>query len=151
MKKRNWIIAVVIMLVGLASIPLVAAGRRMHEGMHGDAVEGFVGMRHLRYLKNELDLSDQQVDQLKSIAAEVREENAQYRQQMHSSFKEVAGVLINDPSATANAEQILDRNDANREQMRRNILDGVSRALKVLTPEQRAELKTLLEKHTRGL
>lgn len=144
--KKRWIAAAALVLSGAVAVPLLKANHLGHEsGMM--SMGGGMGMRHLRALKEKLDLSDAQVDQLKAIAAEVREANKPYRETMRGDFKSVATLLLANPNDLSKAESILDQNDAARKQMRENILRGVSKGLNVLTPEQRTKLGELIAQH----
>ena len=71
-------------------------------------------------------------------------------QQMHSALKQSAALLLDDPNAVARAEEILASNDAAHVAMRQNLLQASARALRVLTPEQRAKAGELLARHVEG-
>jgi Spy/CpxP family protein refolding chaperone len=100
----------------------------------------------LAMLREELDLSEGQITQLTDIAQQAREQNAPYREQMKGGLHEAAKVLLADPSATAQAQAILDQQFAAEKEMKKNVLLSVSKALNVLTPEQRAKLQEHLAK-----
>ena len=131
MKKRMAMMAV---LVALAA-PLAMA--RPHEG------GGIFG--HLREMREELGLSDEQVAQLRVIAAELRGQNAQYREQMRDTRKDVAATLIANPSNVAAAQALLDRQSTAERALKTNMLNATAKALAVLNAEQRAELGEKLE------
>jgi protein CpxP len=153
MKKRS--IAIIIAIAALAVAPLVMAapGRMGRHGFggpgpggHGFAA-GFGFLGHLRHAQEELDLSDQQVDQLKAIFTELHEQNAAYRDQMHDGLKAIADTLIANPNDVAAAQALLDAQFATERTMKTNMLNATSKALNVLTSEQRAKLSTLIEEH----
>ena len=146
MKKRIVLITVIIAIGALAAAPLVMAGPhgRSGRGMEG---HGFGILGHLGHVKDELDLSDQQVDQIKAIFAEVREQNAQYREQLHGGYRGVAETLLANPNDVAAAQALLDQQTAAERAMKTSFLNAASKALAVLNAEQRAKLSTMLEEH----
>lgn len=147
MKKRIIITTVILATVALAAAPLVLAGPhgRFGRGMHGG--EGMELLGHLRHAKEELGLSDQQVDQIKVIFAEVKEQNAAYREQLHSGYKGVAEALLANPNDLAAAQKLIDQQTETERAMKTNFLNAASKALSVLNAEQRAKLGTMLAEH----
>ena len=101
----------------------------------------------LHHAKEELDLSDQQTDQIKAIFAEARAQNAQYREQLHGGYSNVAKTLLANPNDVAAAQALVDQQTAAERALKTNILNAASKALAVLNAEQRAKLGTMLEKH----
>lgn len=152
MNKRNLIIAAVLGVITLAAVPFVYAQHQgMHAGMHmrggmHDGAFGFFSPEHLAHAKQYLGLSDAQVDQLKTIATDLRTQNAQYHQQLHGGLLQVAQTLINDPNNIAAAQALLDQQNANEQAMKTNALQAASKALNVLTAEQRAKVGDFLNK-----
>ena len=144
MSKRNLILVTIIAIAALAAVPFAyAQAGRMHRG--GRA--GFPFLAHLGHLKSELDLSDQQVDEIKNIAKEFHQQNAQYRQQLHGGMKAVAQLLINNPNDVAGAQALLDQQNAAEKAMKSNALVAASKALNVLTPDQRTKLGQIISQH----
>lgn len=149
MKKR--LVIITTLIAALAVVPFVYGGpgahgkRGMHgmHGMHGGG-HGFGILGHLARMKAELDLSDAQVEQVRQIFAETREQNAPYRDDVRGGLKDVADVLLADPNNVAGAQVLLDRQAAAERAMKQNILNATSRALNVLTAEQRAKLSGIL-------
>ena len=156
MKTRNTIIAIVLAVAVLAAVPFVYAGpggrgMRGHggPGMHGAFGAGFgAGMffGHLGHLKEELELSDAQVEQIRAIFAETQAQNAQYRDQLQGGMHDAAELLLANPNNVAGAQAILDQRAAAHKAMQTNMLAAASKALNVLTPEQRAELTQIIQK-----
>lgn len=146
MKKSKWIAIIAIVALAAAAVPLAYARGEHRFGKHGELGEGSMFFGVLRHVKNELDITSEQQTQLREIAKEVHEQNKQYRQSMHSGFRDVARLLIAEPDNVDGAEALLDQQAAARKEMRANALRGVSRALKVLTPEQRYKLGEMIEK-----
>jgi protein CpxP len=150
--KRTSIIAIIAAVLALGAVPVIYA--QHGHGMGGHHAEAFgmgpfgMGMdgRHLDHVKQALDLSDTQVDQLKQIFADLRTQNAPYRQQMHNDLMQVAQSLIKNPNDVAGAQALLDQQTQNERAMKQNALTAASKALNVLTPDQRAKLGDFLSK-----
>ena len=150
MKKRIAIVGSILVAATLVAVPLVYAQQFHRAGHHGGGFGGghafgFLGGRHLEHLADELDLSQAQVDQIKAIYAELHEQNAQYRESMHGGFKAIAETLLKDPNDTAAAQALIDQQAAAEKAMKTNMLNATSRALNVLTADQRAELGEKLQ------
>lgn len=150
MKKRMFLTTTVIAIAALAIVPFVYAGPGRHarggEGFGGG--HGMLGMAmlgHLDHVKAELNLSDQQVDQLKAIFNDVREQNQPYRDQLRGGMKDVAKLLLANPNDVAGAQSLLDQRAAAEAAMKANVLAATSKALTVLDAGQRAKLATMLE------
>jgi protein CpxP len=152
MKKRLAILAIVIAATALAAVPILyAAGPHMRAhggpGGHGDhGGFGMLGMM-LRHVKGELDLSDAQTEQIKTIFRETHEQNAQLHGQMRDGIHDVLTVLISDPNNIAGAQAVLDQQAATERQMKQAMLTATSKALNVLTPAQRTKLAQIVSEH----
>lgn len=147
MKKRLILITLIVAVV--AAVPFVYAGPGGH-GHRGGVGHGMHGMRFLAHLaeaKSELDLSDAQIDQLKAIVKETREQNAQYRDVLHGTLKSVATTLLTNPNDVAGAQAIVDRQASAEKALKSNLIVAASKALNVLTPEQRTKLALHLAEH----
>jgi Spy/CpxP family protein refolding chaperone len=148
MKKRIAIAITLVVAVGaLVATPLVFADGphgRFGGGMRG---HGFGPLGHIAQIKDELDLSDQQVDQIKTIFAETREQTAPYREQLHGGYTGVVQALLADPNDVAAAQALIDQQVNAERAMKTSVLNGASKALAVLNAEQRAKLSTLIEEH----
>ncbi|MGZ8708850.1 MAG: Spy/CpxP family protein refolding chaperone [Thermoanaerobaculia bacterium] len=148
MKKRIAIAIALVLAVGaLAAAPLVLADGphgRVGRSMHG---HGFGPLGHLAHFRDELDLSDQQVDQIKAIFAETREQTAPYREQLCGGYKGVVQALLADPNDVAAAQALVDQQLTTERAMKTNFLNAASKALAVLNAEQRAKLRTMIEEH----
>jgi Spy/CpxP family protein refolding chaperone len=149
MKKRIAIVGSIVVLAALAAVPLVYAqghgGFRHHRG---GGEMGFFAGRHLDHVAEELDLSAQQVDQIKAIFAELHEQNAQYREGVHGGMKAVMETLLKNPNDLAAAQAVIDQQAANEKALKSNMLVATSKALNVLTPDQRAELGKMIEERS---
>lgn len=152
MRKRIIIIATLI--AALAAVPFVygaggPGGKRGMRGMHGmhgmhGGGAGFGILGQLGRLKAELELTDAQVEQLRAIFKETREQNEAYRDELKGGMHEVAQILLDNPDNIAGAEALIARHNAARDAMKQNMLNATSRGLKVLSAEQRAKLSGIL-------
>ncbi|HKR62480.1 MAG TPA: periplasmic heavy metal sensor [Thermoanaerobaculia bacterium] len=148
MKKKLFLTAAVIAMAAFAIVPFVYAGpggghMRGH-GFGGGEGHGLGMFGHLAAMREKLDLSDQQVDQLKAIFADAHQQNAQYRDQLHGGMQAIAQRLLDNPNDLAGAQAALDQQAAAENAMKANLLQATSKALNVLTPDQRATLSTML-------
>lgn len=146
MKNRKAIIATLTAVIMLTAVPFASAepGRR---GPHGGPLAGmFIG--HLMHVADELELTDQQVAQIKGIFAELRQLNEPYREQVKGGFHEVGKALLANPNDLSGAQALLDQQAAAEKVMKANMLSATSRALNVLTSEQRSELAQLIEERS---
>jgi Spy/CpxP family protein refolding chaperone len=143
MKKQTLGIAAALALVALIAAPFAFA---QHErGMHGEAFGEPMFLGHLQHLKQELGLSDQQVSNIQAIFQDLRTQNQQYRQSMHSTMQQVAQILLNNPNDVAAAQALIDQQTNVERTMKTNALNAASKALNVLTPDQRSKLSTLIQ------
>ena len=146
MRKHVLTIAAAVALAVLVAVPFAFAqhthAMRMHDGM---GMPMFLG--HLNHVKAELGLTDQQTTDIKAIFKDLRTQNEQYRQSMHGTMKQVAQILVNNPNDIAAAQALLDQQAATERTMKTNALTAASKALNVLTPEQRTKLGTMLQEH----
>ena len=140
-RKTGLILGGFIVLLA-AAVPFVYASRGMHRGGHGLAFFG-----HMRALRQQLDLTDDQVAKLKTIKDDLHTQNAPYRDQIHGGLQSIAKTLLANPNDVAAAQTQLDAQDAAERAMKTNTLNAVSKALNVLTPEQRTKLGAFLAKH----
>lgn len=157
MKKRTTILVITILAaIALVAAPLVFAGPHggkrgghgMH-GMHGGGIgAGIFG--HMRHLKEELDLSDAQSDQLKAIFREAHEQNKQYRESLHGGLHDAALALIANPNDLAGAQAALERQAVAEKALKQNLLNATSKALNVLTPDQRTKLSQLISERMKN-
>ena len=141
MRKTLIISSIVVALAGAALY--AGPGRaRMGMGGHHGFGGGFFG--HLHQIAGELDLTDAQKTQIHGIFMEARDQNKQYLEQLHGGFHSAAKVLIADPNDVAGAQALLDQQDATERTMKSNMLRAASKALGVLTPEQRTKLAQIV-------
>ncbi len=149
MKRRIAIITLI--LAAVAAVPFVYAGPgaghfRHGGGEHGGG-HGMAMLGHLMKVGQELDLSDAQKQQIHAIVKETRDQNASYHEQFHGTMKNIAQTLIANPNDVAGAQAILDSQAAAERALKANMLTAVSKALNVLTPEQRTKLSGIVAEH----
>jgi Spy/CpxP family protein refolding chaperone len=145
---RKRLVLIIVIVAAVAAVPFLYAGpggRHGHGGMHRMHGMDFLG--HLQRAKSELDLTDAQVDQLKAIFKETHDQNAQYRDQMHGTIKSIATTLLTNPNDVAGAQAVLDNQAAAEKALKSNLIVAASKALNVLTPEQRTKLALHLAEH----
>jgi Spy/CpxP family protein refolding chaperone len=141
-KYKRFLISGAVLMLLVASVPFLHADFGRHaRGEHGWAVLGRLGA-----LRQELNLSDAQVTQIKAIAKDLHEQNKPYREQLRGGFHSIAQTLLANPNDVASAQTQLDQQNNAEKAMKANVLSAASKALNVLTPEQRAKLATLLAK-----
>ena len=142
MTKRNLTFAAVTAVVMLVAVPFAFA---QHARRGGEFAPMFFG--RIAHLKQALDLSDAQLSQIKAIVVDLRTENAPYRDSLHAGMQTVLQTLINNPNDIAAAQKIIDQQNAAEQALKTNTLNAASKALNVLTAEQRAKLATLVQQH----
>ncbi len=144
MKKTTLTLAGILTLVALVAAPFLYAGPgRMHS--HGMAAGMGMGpLAHLQKAQQELGLSDQQVTEIKAIFADLRTQNAPYREQLHGGLQGVISTLLGNPNDVAAAQAIIDQQAEAERALKTNVLNAASKALNVLTPEQRVKLGDLI-------
>lgn len=140
MKKRTLIFSAAALVIVLAAVPFAMAQHmRGHRHGHGGMMFG------LQRAKVALGLSDQQSADIKQIFADLRTQNEPLRTSMRGGRQAIAQVLLANPNDVAGAQALLDKQlDAER-QMKHNALVAASKALNVLTPDQRAKASAFLQ------
>ncbi len=143
MRKNILVIAAAIVLVAMIAVPFAFA--QHGRGMHGQMFEGPMFFGHLQNVKQELGLSDQQAADIKAVFQNLRQQNEQYRQSMHGTMQQVAQLLLANPNDVAAAQALIDQQTNAERAMKTNALNAASKALNVLTPDQRTKLSTILQ------
>jgi Spy/CpxP family protein refolding chaperone len=138
MKKRTLIFSIAAIVIVLAAVPFAMAQHRRTHG-HGGMFFG------LQRAKAALGLSDQQSADIKQIFTDLRTQNEPYRASLRGGRQAIAQVLLANPNDVAGAQALLDKQlDAER-QMKHNALIAASKALNVLTPDQRTKASAFLQ------
>lgn len=152
MKKRISVLAITLTVATLAAAPLISAhpNRGSRRGMHAAESPRSGGLfQRLRHLSKALDLSDEQVGQIRDIAAGLREQNAPLRQELRKQRGGAARLLLADPTDLAGATTALGEQAGVRQTMHANLLAATSRALAILTPAQREKLAERMEERAK--
>jgi Spy/CpxP family protein refolding chaperone len=142
MRRRITLISIIIALAALAAVPFLYADRSPMGRGHGF---GFFG--HFRALKSELNLTDDQVTQIKGIAKDLRAQNETYRTQLRGGYLGIAQALIANPNDLSAARALMNQQPAAEQAMKTNALTAASKALNVLSADQRAKLADFLASH----
>jgi Spy/CpxP family protein refolding chaperone len=140
MKKRTLIFSIAAIVIVMAAVPFAMAQhmRGNHRG-HGGMFFG------LQRAKAALGLSDQQSAEIKQIFTDLRTQNEPLRTSLRGGRQAIAQVLLANPNDLAGAQALLDKQlDAER-QMKLNALTAASKALNVLTPDQRTKASAFLQ------
>ena len=151
MNKKHLTIATVVVALALVAAPFALA-QRMHRGDHAmrggpGEMGGMAFLGHLQHAQKALGLSDQQVTDIKTIVKDLRTQNQAFRQAQHETMKQIATILLNDPNNVSAAQALIDKQSDTERQMKSNALLAASKALNVLTPEQRGKLQTFINEH----
>lgn len=147
MNKKYLTIAAVLVTLALVIAPFAFAQhlRAVHRGEGSMGMGGgmmFLG--HLQRAKAALGLSDQQVSDIQAIFADLKTQNEPYRQSVRGGLHSIATTLLNNPNDLAAAQAQLDAQEQAEHQMKANTLIAASKALNVLTPDQRGKLQQFL-------
>jgi Spy/CpxP family protein refolding chaperone len=144
MRNRTLFTIGTIALAILIAAPFAFAQRR---AMHGQAngLDAPMMFGRLERAKKALDLSDEQVSQIRTIFSDLRSQNAPYRESLRTGFGTAFQALLANPNDTAAAQLAVDQQTAAERTMKTNTINAVSKALTVLTPEQRAKLAAFVQ------
>ena len=142
--KKKWIVVTVVVAVALV-VAGTAFARVARARALAEPFGGAIGMRAFVGLRGQLDLTDDQVIQLRHIRQKVRAENETSRGEVRANILEAAKTLLANPDDITDAQAILARNAAATRTMKANALAGIADALKVLTPDQRSMIASRIE------
>jgi len=156
MKKRSLIIIAAAALVAMTVVPFAYSQHMRHGGPGGPG--GHMGpgggefgaimmLGHLEHAKEVLGLSDQQVTDIKAIFKDLHAQNSALHEQLRGSVKGVAEKLLANPNDVAGAQAELAKQEAAEHTLKINALNAASKALNVLTADQRAKLAEKLAEH----
>jgi Spy/CpxP family protein refolding chaperone len=140
MKKRTLIFSAAALVIVLAAVPFAMAQhmRGKHHG-HGGMMFG------LERAKSALGLSDQQSTDIKQIFTDLRTQNEPLRTSLRGGRQAIAQLLLANPNDIAGAQALLDKQIDAERQMKHNALAAASKALNVLTPDQRTKASAFLQ------
>jgi Spy/CpxP family protein refolding chaperone len=139
MKKRTLIFTSAAVVILLLAVPFAMA---QHHRGHG---HGAMMMFGLQRAKTALGLSDQQAADIKQIFTDLRTQNEPYRASLRGGRQAIAQVLLANPNDIAGAQALMDKQTEAERQMKTNALNAFSKALNVLTPDQRTKAASFLQ------
>ena len=147
MKKRSLIFLASAILVVVLAVPFALAQHMRgachgHGCMGGDSSMAMFG--HMHGAKAALGLSDQQASDIKKIFAGLRTQNEPYRTSLRGGRQAIAQVLLANPNDIAGAQALIDKQSEAERQMKTNALQAFSKALNVMSSEQRTKAATFL-------
>lgn len=148
MKKRTLIFSAAAILIVVLAVPFAVAQHMRGAGfghgcMHGGSNMMMFG--HMRGAKAALGLSDQQAADLKKIFTDLRAQNAPSRASLRDGRQAIAQALLANPNDIAAAQALLDKQTDAERQIKANTLTAASKALNILTPEQRSKASNFLQ------
>ena len=141
MKKRIALTTTLILIATLVAVPFVQADPQRRGPGRGGELGPLAG---LFKAKEELALSDQQVDEIKAIFRDLREQNAPFREQVREGRQSITSALIANPNDVAGAQAVLSQQASAQQALQANTLAATAKALGVLTAEQRTKLASLI-------
>ena len=141
MKKRTLIFTSAAVVILLLAIPFAMA---QHGRGHGHG-HGAMMMFGLQRAKTALGLSDQQAADIKQIFTDLRTQNEPYRASLRGGRQAIAQLLLANPNDIAGAQALIDKQTEAERQMKTNALHAFSKALNVLTPDQRTKAASFLQ------
>lgn len=144
MKKRTLYMMTAAALAVVLAVPLAFAQQRRMQGQFAPGGMGMFMFR-LQRAQQALGLTDQQVSSIKTIFDGLKQQNAPVAQSLRGGMLQIAQTLINDPSNVQGAQALIDQQEAARHTIEVNTLNAASKALNVLTADQRAKLLTMIQ------
>lgn len=147
MKKRTLILSATAIVIALSAVPFAFAQMHGHRGPGGHAGHEFGGammLGHFAHAKEALGLSDQQVTDIKAIFQQLHDQNEPYRQSLRGGMQQIAATLLANPNDTAAAQALIDQQTSAERALKTNVLNATSKALNVLTADQRTKLASLI-------
>lgn len=147
MKKRTLLFTAAAILIVVLAVPFAVAQHMRRGGFGHGCMRGNSAMMfgHLRGAKAALGLSDQQAEDIRKIFTNLRAQNAPYRDSLRGGRQAIAQALLANPNDIAGAQALLDKQSEAERQMKSNALAAFSKALNVLTPEQRVKASNFLQ------
>ena len=140
MKRRTLIFSSAAVVILLLAVPFAMAQHRRHAHAHGAMM-----MFRLQRAKTALGLSDQQSADIKQIFTDLRTQNEPYRASLRGGRQAIAQLLLANPNDVAGAQALIDKQTEAERQMKINALNAFSKALNVLTPDQRTKASSFMQ------
>jgi len=148
MKKRIFIFSAAAILIVVLAVPFAVA-QHMRGGRHGRGCmgggSGMMMFSHLQRARTALGVSDQQAGDIRKIFADLRAQNEPYRDSLRGGRQAIAQALLANPNDLTAAQALIDKQTAAEHQMKVNALTAFSKAINVLTPDQRTKASAFLQ------
>lgn len=141
MKAKIIVVSIVVAMV-LATV-VIAAGPRGAGMRPGAGQPGRMGMGGQR-VAAELGLTQNQVAQVKQLHADFMAATAAQRQQLQEKSRQMAQLWAADQPDAVAIKSLAGEIDAIRADIRNACIDNAVQGLKILTPEQRTKLQTMV-------
>jgi Spy/CpxP family protein refolding chaperone len=141
MKKRTLVFSAAAILIVMLAVPFAVAQHQRGAHRHG----GGMMFGRLIHAKAVLGLSDQQVASIKTIVTDLRTQNEPYRASLRGGRQAIAQLLLANPNDIAGAQALIDKQSEAERQLKSNALQAASKALNILTPDQRAKAAAFLQ------
>jgi|GEM_PF-421220 len=151
MKVKIVVAVLVVALVLSAGVVLAQRGRQPMKpagppAMAPGAGDGWcMGMGMLGKLGKELNLSADQITQLKTIQKDFMDSTAATRSEIQAKMKQMMDLWAADQPDAAAIKSMAAQLDALRAQVRDAAIDHAVSAIGVLTPEQRAKMQQMMK------
>jgi Spy/CpxP family protein refolding chaperone len=147
MKKRTLIFSAAAIVIVALAVPFAVAQHlrgagRGHGCMGGNNMMMFGRMRGA---KAALGLSDQQAADIKKIFTDLRTQNEPYRASLRTGRQSIAQALLANPNDLTTAQALIDKQTDAERQIKTNTLNAASKALNVLTSDQRTKAAAFLQ------
>jgi Spy/CpxP family protein refolding chaperone len=141
MNHKRFTLAALTVIAGAAVLFLGACrAHGPHHGTPGKQAEFIIGR-----LKNELDLSQSQVDLLKDIQKQITQKIAENKPQWEQDFEFLKSQILSDSLDTGRIEQYMDSRQTGQQEVRDFILIQLKRFHDTLSTAQKQKLVALLE------
>lgn len=147
MKKRTLVFFAAAILIVVLAVPFALAQRGFghRHGCRGGGDSSMAMFGRMHGAKAALGLSDQQADGIKKIFADLRTQNEPYRASLRGGRQAIAQLLLANPNDIAGAQALIDKQTEAERQMKTNALQAFSKALNVMSAEQRVKASSLLQ------
>ena len=150
--KTKLMVAILVIAVAVTASVMINAAPRVGRGQPpagGPGIGCPMGMgfaAHLAKIAKELSLTPDQIKQLKQIHEEFMTATKTTREELRGKMKEMVGLLVVDQPDVTAIKTLASEIDKIKAELHDTAIDYIIRGLGVLTTDQRAKLKTMIEK-----
>ena len=150
--KRTLLIAAIIFLaiVNVAALGTIAFHRFFHDGgppPHRQPELSPGSGRSFHFLRQELSLTDEQIDQMQSERALFEQEMGQVRTELHNKRKALMGALKASEPDKTRIYQLVDEIGGLQLELEKQGIEHILRHRQILTPEQHEKFLDMFEHH----